>query len=78
MNSKPIAFDFPRVVAAAASRFFSFLNRRRLKRWLWWASALLIAFLCAFIEFQTSALQSWIFTSTNKRLYFKLGDGPTQ
>ena len=77
MSGKSIPVDFPRVLSAA-SRFFSFFNRRRLKRWLWWAGALLIVFLCGFIEFQTSALQSWIFTSTNERVYFNLGDGPSK
>ena len=76
MNGKSIPSDFPRVVSAA-SRLFSFIDRRRLKRWLGWLGALLFVFLCAFIEFQTSALQSWIFTSTNERLFFKPGDGPS-
>jgi membrane peptidoglycan carboxypeptidase len=74
MNGKSIPFAFPRVFSAA-SRFLSF--RPRFKRWLWWLGALLVVFLCAFIEFQTSALQSWVFTSTNERLYFKLGAGPS-
>ncbi|HKY08854.1 MAG TPA: transglycosylase domain-containing protein [Candidatus Binatia bacterium] len=77
MNGKSIPSDVPRVLSAA-SRFFSFINRRRLRRWLGWMAALLVIFLCAFIEFQTSALQSWIFTSTNERVYFSLGDGPSK
>ena len=79
MNGKsiPSPSDFPRVLSAA-SRLFSFINHRRVKLWLCWLGALLVVFLCAFIEFQTSALQSWIFTSTNERLYFKLADGPSQ
>jgi membrane peptidoglycan carboxypeptidase len=77
MNEKTIQSDFPRTLSAA-SRLFSFINRKRLKRWLWWLAAFLMVFLCAFIEFQTSALQSWIFTSTNERLYFSLGDGPSK
>src|SRR4026208_2443339 len=77
MNGKSIPVDFPRVLSAA-SRFFSFFNRRRLKRWLWRAGAPLIVFFFAFLEFQTFALQSWIFTSTNERVYFKLGDGPSK
>ena len=76
MNGKSIPSDFPRALSAA-SRFFSFINRRRLKRWMWWLAALLIVFLCAFIEFQTSALQSWIFTSTNERVYYSVGEGPS-
>ncbi|MGE5216309.1 MAG: transglycosylase domain-containing protein [Chloroflexota bacterium] len=33
--------------------------------------------LAIFVEIQTSLLQSWIFTSTNERLFFKLEDGPS-
>jgi membrane peptidoglycan carboxypeptidase len=77
MNGKTIPSEFPRAVSAA-SRFFSFINRRRLKRWLWSFGALLLVLLLAFIEFQTSLLQSWIFTSTNERLYYSLGPGPSK
>jgi membrane peptidoglycan carboxypeptidase len=77
MNGKTISSEFPRALSSA-SRFFWFVNRQRLKRWLWWLAALLVVFLCAFIEFQTSALQSWIFTSTNERVHYSLGDGPSK
>ena len=76
MNGKTIPSDFPRALSAA-SRFFWFINRKRLTRWLWWATAIILVFLGAFVEFQTSLLQSWIFTSTNERLYYVLGDGPS-
>jgi membrane peptidoglycan carboxypeptidase len=76
MNGKSILSDDPRVLSVA-SRFLSLFNRRRLKRWLTWTLAVFIVFLCAFIEFQTSALQSWIFTSTNERVFFNLADGPS-
>jgi membrane peptidoglycan carboxypeptidase len=77
MNGKSIPSEFPRGVSVA-SRFFSFINRRRLKRWLLWCAALLAVPLLAFIEFQTSLLQSWIFTSTNERLHYVLGSGQSQ
>jgi membrane peptidoglycan carboxypeptidase len=77
MNEKSIPSDLPGA-CSATSRLFSFINRRRLKRWLWVLGVLLFFFLCAFIEFQTSALQSWIFTSTNERLYYKLEDGASK
>ena len=77
MNGKTIPSDFPRALSVA-SRLFWFVNRQRLKRLLWWLGALLFVFLGAFIEFQTSLLQSWIFTSTNARLYFNLGHGPSK
>ena len=77
MNGKTISSEFPRALSAA-SRILSFINRRRLKRWLGWLAVLLVVFLCAFIEFQTSLLQSWIFTSTNVRVYYNVGNGPSK
>ena len=77
MNGKTISSDFPRALSTA-SRFFWFLNRQRLKICLWWLAGLLVILLCAFIEFQTSVLQSWIFTSTNERLHYTLGDGSSR
>jgi membrane peptidoglycan carboxypeptidase len=35
----------------------------------------LLFFVGVFIEFQTSALQSWFFTSTNRRVFYKLAQG---
>ena len=76
MNEKSIRSDFPRA-HWAASRLIPFINRRWLKRSLWWFGIFLVVLLCGFIEFRTSALQSWIFTSTNERLYFSLEEGPS-
>ncbi|HEY2919030.1 MAG TPA: transglycosylase domain-containing protein [Candidatus Binatia bacterium] len=77
MNGKTVPSELPRTLSFA-SRLLWFVNLRRLKRWLCWLGALLVIFLCVFIEFQTSILQSWIFTSTNDRLYFKLDEGPSK
>ena len=77
MNGKSIPSDFFRV-PSVVSRIFWFVNRQRLKRWLYGLAALLFFFLAAFIEFHTSILQSWFFTSTNMRLYYKLGEGPSK
>ena len=74
MNEKSVRSDFPRA-HSAASHLVPFITRKWLKRLAWWLCALLVVFLCAFIEFQTSALQSWIFTSTNERLFYSLGEG---
>ena len=76
MNGKTISSDFPRALSIV-SRLFWFVTRQRLKLWLLWLAALVSLFLCAFIEFRTSILQSWFFTSTNTRLHFGLGEGPT-
>ena len=76
MNGKTISSDFPRALSIV-SRLFWFVTRQRLKLWLLWVAALVSLFLCAFIEFRTSILQSWFFTSTNTRLHFSLGEGPT-
>src|SRR5919106_3176499 len=77
MNGKTVPSELPRTLSFA-SRLFWFVNMRRLKHWLCWLGAFLVLFLCVFIEFQTSILQSWIFTSTNERLYFKLNEGPSK
>src|SRR6266498_1731548 len=77
MNGKTVPSELPRALSFA-SRLLWFVNMRRLKRLLYWLGALLVIFLCIFIEFQTSVLQSWIFTSTNERLYFKLKEGPSK
>ena len=76
MNGKSILSDFPRA-PSVVSRVFWFVNRQRLKRCLYGLAALSLLFLCAFIEFHTSVIQSWFFTATNTRLSFKLGDGPS-
>jgi membrane peptidoglycan carboxypeptidase len=77
MNGKTVSSEVPRALSFA-SRLFWFINLRRLKPWLYGLGALLAIFLCVFIEFQTSIVQSWIFTSTNRRLYFKLEEGPSK
>ncbi|MGH7929975.1 MAG: transglycosylase domain-containing protein, partial [Candidatus Binatia bacterium] len=45
------------------------------KRWLKWCSFFLIVILFGIIEICTSVLQSWIFTTTNKRISFDLASG---
>jgi membrane peptidoglycan carboxypeptidase len=74
MNSKPITSELTQA-PSFTSRLFFFVNRRRLKVWLRWLVIILIVVACAFIEIRTSVLQSWIFTSTNQRLYFTLREG---
>ncbi len=76
MNGKTLPSELTRA-PSVASRFFSFVNGPLLKRWLWRLSACLLLLLCLFIEIQTSLLQSWIFTSTNERLFFNLQEGPS-
>jgi membrane peptidoglycan carboxypeptidase len=76
MNEKSIPSEL--AGTSVTSRFLSFITKRRLKILLYWLGALVLIFVCIFIEFQTSILQSWIFTSTNERLYFKLKEGPSK
>ncbi|MDP9129532.1 MAG: hypothetical protein M3N35_04035, partial [Candidatus Binatota bacterium] len=64
--------------ASLAGRLFFFLNFKRLKVWLWWLALLAIAAAAIFVEFQTSLLQSWFFTSTNERLFYSIKDGPSR
>ena len=61
-----------------AGRLLFFVNFKRLKVWLWWLAAMAILAACLFVEIQTSVLQSWFFTSTNKRLSYTLKDGPSR
>ena len=77
MNGKSIPSELPRS-SSFASRLFSPALKRALKICLLWFGLLLFFFVCVFIEFQTSALQSWFFTSTNRRVFYKLAQGPSR
>src|SRR5262245_12385861 len=74
MNSKPVSSDRVRAFSVA-SRVFSLANKKRVRRWLWVGLAVLILVGCVFAEIQTSLLQSWFFTRTNKRLSYQLAAG---
>ena len=76
MNGKSIPSEYPRT-STFASRLRSFATKIRLKVWLAWIAAFLVVCLAVFIEFRTSILQSWIFTSTNERLFFTVKEGPS-
>ena len=72
MNSNPIELT---QVASPATRLFHLFNKRRLKAALWCVLALLVLALLLYIEFQTSIVQSWIFTRTNERVHYELAEG---
>src|SRR3954451_23516492 len=72
MNSNPIELT---QVASPATRLLHLFTRRRLKAALWFVLALLVLALLVYLEFQSSILQSWIFTRTNERGHYELGDG---
>jgi membrane peptidoglycan carboxypeptidase len=74
MTSKPVSSDLTEA-ATSASRFFSFVNKQRLKTWLWVSLCVLLLVACIFIEIQTSLLQSWFFTRTNEQLSYQLATG---
>ena len=74
MNSKSIPSELAEA-PSRKSRLTSFINRRRLKTWLWRFGVLLVIAALGIIEIRTSFLQSWIFTRTNKRISFKLAEG---
>src|ERR1044071_3692169 len=74
MNGKSIPSELRRS-SSFASRLFSPALKRRLKICLFWFGLILLFFVGVFIEFQTSALQSWFFTSTNRRVFYKLAQG---
>ena len=77
MNGKSIPSELPRPSSLAA-RLFSPVVKRRLKICLFSLGLLLLFFVCVFIEFQTSAVQSWFFTSTNRRVFYNLAQGPSR
>src|SRR5947207_13136279 len=77
MNGKSVPSEFPRTTTFA-SRLRAFVFSRRVKVCLWGLGLFFILLFCGFIELETSVLQSWLFTSTNERLYFELGDGPSK
>jgi hypothetical protein len=74
MDSKPVSSN-PGHSHSLASRLLFFVNQRRLKVWFRRCAIVLIIVACGYIEIRTSALQSWIFTSTNERLSFDLAAG---
>jgi membrane peptidoglycan carboxypeptidase len=76
MNGKSIPSELART-SSAASRLAALAHSGRVKKWLRRLGFLLAVFAGVFIEFQTSLLQSWIFTSTNERVYYTLADGPS-
>jgi hypothetical protein len=74
MSGKTIPSELARGPSLAA-RLFAIINYTRLKVWLWWLGIFLIIAAAIFVEIQTSLLQSWFFTSTNERVFYKLEDG---
>jgi membrane peptidoglycan carboxypeptidase len=74
MNEESIPSELPRA-SSLASRLFFFVSKKRVKKFLWCLSAILIIAGAAFVEIQTSVLQSWFFTSTNERLFYNLKEG---
>ena len=76
MRGKSIPSDLAPAPSPVA-RFLFFLNFKRLKVWLGWLALVLVIALGVLIEIQTSLLQSWLFTSTNERLFYRLKDGPS-
>jgi membrane peptidoglycan carboxypeptidase len=74
MTSKPVSSDLTEA-ATFASRFFSFVNKKRLKTSLWVSLCVLLLVAAVFIEIKTSLLQSWFFTRTNEQLSYQLATG---
>ena len=74
MTSKPVSSELTQA-PSFASRLFSFLDKKRLKIWLWVTLSVLLVVACVYIEIQTSLLQSWFFTRTNEQLSYQLTEG---
>jgi len=77
MSSKSVPTELTRA-PSFAYRLFSIFNFTRLKVWLWWLGILLLIAAAVFVEIQTSALQTWFFTSTNERLFYAVKDGRSE
>ena len=77
MSSKSLPTELSRV-PSFVYRLFSIFNFKRLKVWLWWLGIFLLIGAGVVVEIQTSVFQSWFFTSTNERLYYKLEDGRSE
>lgn len=77
MSEKSIPSAVPRL-SSLAGRLFFFADKKRLKACLNWLIFLLVVAAGVLAEIQTSLLQSWIFTSTNQRLYYELAEGPSR
>ena len=74
MNGKSVPSDLTQS-PSAVSRVSFFINKRRLKIWLWWLAALLFVVGLAVLEIHTSVLQSWLFTRINERIGFQIVAG---
>ena len=74
MSSKPISSGRAKA-PSFASRLFTFINGKLLKRCAWVTLVLLLFVAFVFVEIQTSLLQSWFFTRTNQQLSFHLAPG---
>jgi membrane peptidoglycan carboxypeptidase len=74
MTSKPVSSELTQA-PSFTSRLFFFLDKKRLKIWLWVTLSVLLVVACVYIEIQTSLLQSWFFTRTNEQLSFQLKEG---
>src|SRR5262245_44772839 len=77
MSEKSISSELSRAPSFASRLLFVF-NFKRLKVWLLWLAFFLIIAVGVFVEIQTSVLQSWFFTSTNERLFYRLKDGRSE
>jgi membrane peptidoglycan carboxypeptidase len=74
MTSKPVSSELTEALSFA-SRFFSFVNKKRLKTSLWVSLCVLLLVAAVFVEIQTSLLQSWFFTRTNEQISYQMATG---
>src|SRR5262245_34259936 len=76
MSSKPVSSELTQA-PSFASRLFFFVNKKRLKIWLWVTLSVLLVVACIYVEIQTSLLQSWFFTRNTEELSDQLTEGPS-
>lgn len=74
MNGKSVPSDLAQS-PPLTSRVSFFVNKRRLKLWLWWLAGLLAVAGLGALEIRMSLLQSWLFTRINERIAFEISAG---
>jgi membrane peptidoglycan carboxypeptidase len=74
MDGKSVPSDLAQS-PSLASRVSFFVNKKRLKFWLWWLAAMLGMIGLVILEIHTSVLQSWLFTRINERIAFQITAG---
>src|SRR5919108_557095 len=64
MSSNPIPSDLSESPSVSSGTFF-FINKERLKIWLWWCAIVLLIVACGFVRNHMASLAQWAFAPHN-------------